>query len=135
MNQEQPAKSTQSALNVTHWHGIDIDNIHTAVIARQVRDLVQQGRPVIPMHFGQPTAGTPTHAKASALQATHADPIGYTESHALVMRIADYYKQTYGVDIDPARILLTAGASPALLTVFTALFNACLLYTSDAADE
>ncbi len=108
---------------ITRWHGTEIENFHTAQIARQVTDLIQQGRTVIPMHFGQPTAGTSPAAQAAAIQATRDDPIGYVESRALIARIAQHYQTTYGLSVDPARILLTAGASPALVTVFTALFN------------
>ncbi len=124
MTQKRSAQPTDAALHASRWHGTEISNFHTAVIARQARDLMQQGRDVIPMHFGQPTAGTPTLAKAAATQATRDDAIGYTESRALVMRIAEHYQATYGLRIDPARVLLTAGASPALVTVFSALFNA-----------
>ena len=53
--------------------------------------------------------------------------MGYTESlgiPALRAGIAGLYKRWYGVDLDPARVIVTAGSSGAFLLAFTALFEA-----------
>ena len=75
------------------------------------------------MHFGQPSAGAPGAAIAAAHAALDTDPLGYWESAALQERIAQHYRQRYGVDLPPERILLTAGASAALVATFAALFR------------
>jgi len=102
--------------------GAEVPPFHTSLIARRAAELARAGREVIPMHFGQPTAGTPPKARAAALAALEADPIGYVESRELVARIARHYRDCYGVEVAPARILLSAGASAALVAVFAALF-------------
>jgi aspartate/methionine/tyrosine aminotransferase len=53
-----------------------------------------------------------------------ADPTGYFESRELIARIARHYRDSYGLEVAPERILLTAGASAALVAVFAALFVA-----------
>jgi aspartate/methionine/tyrosine aminotransferase len=106
----------------TLMRGADVAPFHTGLIARRAGELARAGREIIPMHFGQPTAGTPPRARAAALAALEADPIGYVESRELIARIARHYRDSYGVEIEPSRILLTAGASAALVAVFAALF-------------
>ena len=105
------------------FRGADITPFYTGRIARLAADLVRAGRTVIPMHFGQPTAGTPPRARGAAAAALALDPIGYVESRDLVARLVRHYHDSYGVTVAPERILLTAGASAALVTTFTALFN------------
>jgi len=106
------------------FRGADITPFHTGRIARQAADLIRAGRTVIPMHFGQPTSGTPPRALAAAAETLARDPIGYVESRELVVRLARHYHDAYGLRIAPERILLTAGASAGLVTTFAALFNA-----------
>jgi aspartate/methionine/tyrosine aminotransferase len=119
-----PAAAGTSAAAVTVARGADVPPFHTSLIARRAGELARRGREVIPMHFGQPTAGTPPLARAAALAALQADPIGYVESRELIARIARHYRESYGVEVAPERILLTAGASAALVAVFAALFAA-----------
>ncbi len=102
--------------------GADVPPFHTSLIARRAGELARSGREIIPMHFGQPSAGTPAPARAAALAALEADPVGYVESRELIARIARHYREAYGVEVAPERILLTAGASAGLVALFAALF-------------
>jgi aspartate/methionine/tyrosine aminotransferase len=52
-----------------------------------------------------------------------AGPLGYWESPQLKARIARHYAEEYGLDVAPERILLTSGASAALVAAFSALFH------------
>ena len=108
--------------NGTALRGADVPPFHTSLIARRAGELARSGREIIPMHFGQPTAGTPAPARAAALAALEADPVGYVESRELIARIARHYREAYGVEVAPERILLTAGASAGLVALFAALF-------------
>ncbi len=110
---------------IEHWsRGAAIEPFHTSRIARQVGERIRQGRAVIPMHFGQPTVGAPPAALAAATRVLAGNPTGYFESRELIERIARHYADTYGLVIDPARIVLTAGASAALVAIYSALFDA-----------
>ena len=101
--------------------GADVAPFYTSRIARKAHELAGAGREIVRMHFGQPTAGTPPKARAAARAALEADPTGYFESRELVARIARHYREHYGVEVAAERILLTAGASAALVAVFAAL--------------
>ena len=87
--------------------------------------------PVIRMEVGQPASGAPSRAWAAAhaaLSAGHA--LGYTEAAGLLAlraRIARHYRDWYGADIDPARVVVTTGASGG----FPLAWLACL----DPGDE
>ncbi len=100
-----------------------IPPFYAGEIGRRGAARVRAGLPVLPMNFGQPTAGAPKSAIEVAHRILDSDPLGYWESVPLRERLAAHYAETYGVQIHPDRILLTAGASAALVAAFTALFR------------
>ena len=51
-----------------------------------------------------------------------ADPMGYWESQPLKERICRHYADWYGVTIVPAQVILTCGASPALVLALSMSF-------------
>lgn len=95
---------------------------HAIAISRLAHELAAEGREVIHMEFGQPSTGAPSLAIAAAHRVLDEDPMGYWESSALKTRIARHYRETYGVAINPERVLLTCGASPALVLALSSLF-------------
>lgn len=80
------------------------------------------GLPVIHMEVGQPTAGAPAAAIAAGQRALAECPQGYWESGALVERIDAHYRDSYGIAPGAMRIVLTMGASAALVLAMTVLF-------------
>jgi aspartate/methionine/tyrosine aminotransferase len=102
--------------------GVEIPSFHTSDIAQLAAARAAAGREVIPMHFGEPVLGASKLAIAAAHRALDHEPMQYWNSPRLRERIARHYLDDYGVAVDPARILLTAGASAGLIAVFTALF-------------
>ncbi len=103
--------------------GAEIPPFYAGVIGRLGMARRRAGLPLIPMHFGQPSAGAPAAAIAEAHRVMDNDPLGYMESTALIERLARHYQETYGVSVAPQRILLTAGASAGLVAAFAALFD------------
>jgi len=84
------------------------------------------GRRIIHMEVGQPAAPAPEGARAALARAMEAGSLGYTVALGLPelrARIARHYGDWYGVDLDPARVVVTPGASGAFLLAFTALFD------------
>lgn len=100
-----------------------IEAFHTIDISRHAIALQTVGRSIIHMEFGQPSTGAPRAAIEVAHRVLDADPLGYWESPALKERIALHYRQSHGVDIRPERIILTCGASPALILALTTGFE------------
>jgi aspartate/methionine/tyrosine aminotransferase len=101
----------------------EIEPFYAIGISRLAHDLKSQGRSVIHMEFGQPSTGAPRAAIDAAHRVLDADPMGYWESAPLRERIAAKYRADYGLDIDPERIVLTCGASPALVVALTSGFE------------
>ncbi|WP_413875474.1 pyridoxal phosphate-dependent aminotransferase [Albidovulum sp.] len=85
------------------------------------------GRHIIHMEVGQPSTPAPAAARAVLARAMEQDALGYTVAlglPALREGIARHYAKWYGVDLDPARVIVTAGSSGAFLLAFAALFDA-----------
>ncbi|MDB6181472.1 pyridoxal phosphate-dependent aminotransferase [Paracoccus fistulariae] len=84
------------------------------------------GRHIVHMEVGQPGTPAPQGAR-DALARALSQPLGYTVAlglPALRQGIADLYRRWYGVDLDPARVVVTSGSSGAFLLSFSALFDA-----------
>jgi aspartate/methionine/tyrosine aminotransferase len=96
------------------------------VVAAATR-LEAQGRTIVHMEVGQPSVGAPTTAIAAARSALSTGPLGYTESlgiASLRRRIARAYAEWHGLDIDPARVVVTTGSSAGFILAFLAAFEA-----------
>ena len=102
---------------------VSIDPFYAMGVSRIAHALKAEGRSIIHMEFGQPSTGAPAAALARAHQVLDSDPMGYWESPELKARIARHYAETYGVTVAPERILLTCGASPALVTALAGGFS------------
>ncbi|WP_022707401.1 pyridoxal phosphate-dependent aminotransferase [Paracoccus zeaxanthinifaciens] len=84
------------------------------------------GRHIIHMEVGQPGTPAPEGARRALADALDA-PLGYTVALGLPelrQGIADLYRRWYGIDLDPARVVVTAGSSGAFVLAFSALFEA-----------
>jgi aspartate/methionine/tyrosine aminotransferase len=95
------------------------------VVAAAAR-LEAQGRRIIHMEIGQPAASAPK-AAIEAARAALSSPLRYTETlgiPSLRRRIARAYAEWHGLDIDPARIVVTTGSSAGFILAFLAAFEA-----------
>ena len=99
-----------------------IDPFHAISIGALAHQLAAQGRSIIHMEYGQPSTGAPAAAIATAHRVLDADPMGYWESAALKARIARHYAESCGAHITPEQVILTCGASPALVLALSTLF-------------
>lgn len=100
-----------------------IEPFRAIVISRLAHALKAEGRSVIHMEFGQPSTGAPPRALAEAHRVLDADGMGYWESAPLKARIVRLYEARYGVAVAPERLLLTCGASPALVLALSSTFR------------
>ncbi len=85
------------------------------------------GRRIIHMEVGQPGTPAPKAARQKLAEAMETGALGYTVALGLPelrARIAAHYGERYGVDLDPARVVVTAGASGAFILAFSAFFDA-----------
>lgn len=96
-------------------------------VVEAARLLEEQGRSIIHMEVGQPGSPAPAIARAALARAMDNQPLGYTVAlglPALRHGIAGLYARWYGIDLNPDRVIVTAGSSGAFLLAFTALFDA-----------
>src|SRR3569833_2503190 len=96
-------------------------DVMAAAAAREAR-----GERGVHMEVGQPAAPAPLTARRAAAAALEAGRIGYTESlgvPSLRARIARHYRDTYGLDLDPAQVAVTTGSSGAFILSFLSLFE------------
>ena len=103
----------------------EVDPFIVMDVMEAARQAEAAGRHIIHMEVGQPATGAPAAARA-ALAAALDQPLGYTVGLGLPelrARIARHYADWYDVDLDPARVVITAGASGAFLLAFSALFD------------
>ncbi|SFR37124.1 Aspartate/methionine/tyrosine aminotransferase [Yoonia tamlensis] len=103
----------------------EVDPFIVMDVMEAARKAEAAGRHIIHMEVGQPSTGAPAQARAKLI-ADLDDPLGYTVGlglPALRARIAQHYGDWYGVDLDPARVVVTSGASGAFLLAFSALFD------------
>lgn len=94
---------------------------------REATRLAAAGDDIVHMEAGQPSAPPPRRVIEAAEKALRTDRIGYTESMglpALRERIARHYDETYGVDVNPANIVITTGSSASFVLAFLAAFDA-----------
>jgi Aspartate/tyrosine/aromatic aminotransferase len=84
------------------------------------------GRRVIHMEVGQPGTPAPLAARQAVERAMREETLGYTLAlgmPSLRERIARHYKDWYGVDLPPERVIVTNGSSAAFVLTFLALFD------------
>src|SRR5919204_1721885 len=82
------------------------------------------GERVIHMEVGQPAAPAPASAIAAAQAALASGRLAYTETlgiPTLRERVARHYRETYRVEVDPARVVITTGSSAGFILAFLAL--------------
>ncbi len=97
---------------------------HVMEIGKLAANLEQQGRSIINMGIGEPDFGAAPAVLAAAGQALAAGTLQYTAATGLPQlrqAIADHYRQVFGLEVAPQRIVVTAGASGALLLACAAL--------------
>ena len=85
------------------------------------------GHRVIHMEVGQPGTPAPRAALEAVKRALDRETLGYTVAlglPALRERIAQHYRQRYGVTVAPERVVVTTGSSAGFVLAFLALFDA-----------
>lgn len=102
----------------------NIAPFHVMELAKMATELERQGRHIIHMGIGEPDFTAAPAVIEAAARAMSDGKLQYTSATgipALREAIAAHYQRVYGLQISPARIIVTAGASAALLLACAAL--------------
>ncbi len=104
----------------------DIEPFHVMDLLAKARALEAGGRDIVHMEIGEPDFETPAPICDAAKRALEAGKTHYTSAvglPALREAISAYYQSDYGVSVTPERIIVTPGASGALLLTTGVLVN------------
>jgi aspartate/methionine/tyrosine aminotransferase len=102
----------------------EIEPFHVMEIGRRAEALERAGRHIVHMEIGQPDFSAPPQVIEAAVTAARSEPLGYTAAlgtPALRESIARFYADRYRIEVEPARIIVTSGASGAFLVAMGAL--------------
>lgn len=95
-------------------------------VLEKAYELERKGRQIIHLEIGEPDFPTPECICEAARKAIAKGRTHYTHSLGIIElreAICEYYERQYGVKVEPERVLVTSGTSPALLMIFSALLD------------
>lgn len=104
----------------------DIPSFLVMDVLAEAKALEQQGRPVIHMEVGEPDWPTAPHIIDAAKHALDSNLTRYTNTEGtaeLRQAISERYRNRCGVEVDPERIVVTVGSSPALFLIWGSLLE------------
>ncbi|MBN1106169.1 MAG: pyridoxal phosphate-dependent aminotransferase [Deltaproteobacteria bacterium] len=96
-------------------------------VLERAHELEREGRHIVHLEIGEPDLSTPGCICDAAVEAIRDGQTHYTHSLgilALREAICEHYMEKYGVTVQPDRIVVTSGTSPALFMLFSALLEA-----------
>ncbi|BAL22977.1 pyridoxal phosphate-dependent aminotransferase [Azoarcus sp. KH32C] len=108
----------------------EIQPFHVMELLRRARELEAMGRDIIHMEVGEPDFPTPQPMIDAATRFLATGDVHYTAALGLPQlreAIARFYHDRFGADVAPERIIVTPGASGALMLALAA--------TTDPGDE
>ncbi len=113
---------------MTQWsqRASEIESFKVMDLLKRAKALDAQGCDVVHMEAGEPDFATAAPIREAAHRAIDKGLTQYTPAAGipeLRVAIADFYQQRYGLNIAPERVIVTSGASGALLMVFGLLAN------------
>ena len=104
----------------------EIESFYAMEIMREASALERAGRSIIYLCVGEPDFTAPDAVQAAAVAAMQRGDTHYTDAlgiEPLREAIAAFYATRHGLDLKPARVAVTAGASGAMLILFGSLVN------------
>lgn len=99
-------------------HVADMQPFHALAFGQRADAMEAAGQHVVALSIGEPDFGAPPAVREAMLDVMDGRPLPYTSAFglpALREAISGFYRDRHGVDVDPARIAITSGASCALV--------------------
>ena len=104
----------------------EIEPFLAVAVFQRAQALERQGVDVIHLEFGEPDFDTPAVIREAAERALKDGRTRYAHTLGILPlreAIAEHYHARYGVTVSPEQILVTAGTSPAMMLLFSALLD------------
>jgi aspartate/methionine/tyrosine aminotransferase len=95
-------------------------------VLERAQELEREGRHIVHLEVGEPDFETPACICEAGVAAMEAGHTHYTHSLGLIElreAICRHYHEKYGVHVQPDRVVVTSGTSPALFMLFSALLE------------
>lgn len=111
-------KPSQRALAVEPFYAMEF--------AKQALALENEGHHVVRLNLGEPDFGAPPAVLGALAELADGRALSYTAALGLIelrRAISGFYRREHQVEVAPERIVVTAGASAALLLLAAALVN------------
>ncbi len=96
-------------------------------VLERAQALEAKGEHIIHLELGEPDFPTPACIQEAVARAVKDGRTKYTHSLGILPlreAIAEHYHARYGVEVSPERILVTAGTSPGMWMIFSAILEA-----------
>ena len=103
-----------------------IDPFYVMEVVKEAAELAANGRSIIHLSIGEPDFTAPEPVRRAAIAAIERGETQYTGAlglQPLRERIAEWYGSRFGCTVPPHRVVITAGASGALLLACAALLE------------
>lgn len=103
-----------------------ISAFYVMELLQRAKQLELQGRDVVHMEIGEPDFPTPRAVIEAGERLLRTGEVKYTAAAGLPelrRAIADFYRDRYAVEVDPARVFVTPGATGAFLLAFGISLN------------
>jgi len=104
----------------------EIEPFHVMALLARAKQLEAQGRSIVHMEIGEPDFPTPAPIREAAIRFVEKGKVFYTPALGLPelrRAIASHYRARYGVEIPFERVVVTTGASGALMLACAALID------------
>jgi len=95
-------------------------------VMEKAAEMERRGIDVVHMEVGEPDFDTPSCIVEAGYRAMREGRTHYTHSMGVLQlreAICEHYHERYGVEVSPERVIVTAGTSPGLFLVFSALLE------------
>ncbi len=95
-------------------------------VLEKAQEMERAGVDIIHLEVGEPDFAPPECVNSAIVRALRDGHTHYTHSLGMIElreAIADYYGEHYGVKIDPERVVISSGTSPAMLAMFSVLLE------------
>ncbi|MDH5446384.1 MAG: pyridoxal phosphate-dependent aminotransferase [Gammaproteobacteria bacterium] len=103
-----------------------IEPFHVMALLARARQLEAEGRDIVHMEIGEPDFPTPQPIVEAGMEAIREGDVHYTPATGLPElreAISGFYQGHYGLELDPRRVIITPGASGALLLALGVLLE------------
>jgi aspartate/methionine/tyrosine aminotransferase len=104
----------------------EIEPFHVMALLARAKELEAQGRSIVHMEIGEPDFPTPGPIRDAGVRSLEKGEVFYTPALGLPelrQAIAGFYRARYGVEVPARRIVVTTGASGALMLTCAALVD------------